>query len=115
MDASTLSTDAGSIAAVVDSLLCGLVGKRAHPRIVQSIELVGRARCARRNWVAVDMRLAWLFGARGARTLPFCVTSRGCCTIRGCVLGKIVARMEENSKRLVGDEFDRAGVGCGLV
>ena len=49
MDASTLSTDAGSIAAVVDSLLCGLVGK-------------------------------------------------------------IVARMEENSKRLVGDELDRTGV-----
>ncbi len=54
MDASTLSTDAGSIAAVVDSLLCGLVGK-------------------------------------------------------------IVAQLEEGSKRLVGDEFDRAGAGCGLV
>ena len=34
--------------------------------------------------LAVDMRLAWLFGARGARVLPFCVTFRGCCTIRGC-------------------------------
>ena len=34
--------------------------------------------------LAVDMRLAWLFGARGARALPFCVTFRGCCTIRGC-------------------------------
>ena len=31
--------------------------------------------------LAVDMRLAWLFGARA---LPFCVTFRGCCTIRGC-------------------------------
>ena len=29
----------------------------------------------------VDMRLTWLFGARA---LPFCVTFRGCCTIRGC-------------------------------
>ena len=53
MDASILSTDAGPIAAVVDSLLCGLVGK-------------------------------------------------------------IVARMKENSKRLLDGEFDRAGVGCGL-
>ena len=53
MDASTLSTDAGPIAAVVDSLLGGLVGK-------------------------------------------------------------IVAQLEENSNRLLGDEFDRAGVGCGL-
>ena len=30
------------------------------------------------------------------------------------LVGKIVARMEENSKRLLGDEFDRAGAGCGL-
>ena len=30
-------------------------------------------------------------------------------------VGKIVARLEENCKRLLGDEFDRAGVGCGLV
>ena len=54
MDASTLSTDAGPIAAVVDSLLCGLVGKT-------------------------------------------------------------VARQEENCKRLLSDGGDRAGVGCGLV
>ena len=53
MDASTLSTDAGPIAAVAGNFLCGLVGK-------------------------------------------------------------IVAQLEENSKRLLGDEFDRAGVGCGL-
>ena len=53
MDALTSSTDAGPIAAVVDSLLCGLVGKT-------------------------------------------------------------VARQEENCKRLVGAEFDRAGAGCGL-
>ena len=31
------------------------------------------------------------------------------------LVGKIVARLEENCKRLWGDEFDRAGVGCGLV
>ena len=31
------------------------------------------------------------------------------------LVGKIVARLEENCKRLLGDEFDRAGVGCGLV
>ena len=53
MDALTSSTDAEPIAAVVDSLLCGLVGKT-------------------------------------------------------------VARQEENCKRLVGAEFDRAGAGCGL-
>ena len=29
------------------------------------------------------------------------------------LVGKIVARLEENCKRLWGDEFDRAGVGCG--
>ena len=31
------------------------------------------------------------------------------------LVGKIVARLEENCKRLLGDEFDRADVGCGLV
>ena len=31
------------------------------------------------------------------------------------LVGKIVARLEENCKRLLGDEFDRAGVGCGLA
>ena len=31
------------------------------------------------------------------------------------LVGKIVARQEEKSKRLWGDGFDRAGVGCGLV
>ena len=31
------------------------------------------------------------------------------------LVGKIVARQEENCKRLWGDEFDRAGVGCGLA
>ena len=31
------------------------------------------------------------------------------------LVGKIVARLEENCKRLWGDEFDRAGVGCGLA
>ena len=31
------------------------------------------------------------------------------------LVGKIVARLEENCKRLVGYEFDRAGVGCGLA
>ncbi len=31
------------------------------------------------------------------------------------LVGKIVARLEENCKRLLGDEFDRAGVRCGLA
>lgn len=31
------------------------------------------------------------------------------------LVGKIVARLEENCKRLLGDESDRADVGCGLV
>ena len=31
------------------------------------------------------------------------------------LVGKIVARLGENCKRLLGDEFDRAGVGCGLA
>ena len=31
------------------------------------------------------------------------------------LVGQIVARLEENSKWLWGDEFDRAGVGCGLA
>lgn len=31
------------------------------------------------------------------------------------LVGKIVARLEENCKRLLGDDFDRAGVGCGLA
>ena len=73
----------------------------AHPRIVQTIESVGRERtplvtllrnarcarriCARRNWVmSLDTRLAYPFGALGERALPFCATFRGCCTIRGC-------------------------------
>ena len=30
------------------------------------------------------------------------------------LVGKIVARQEESCKRLLGDEFDRVGVGCGL-
>ena len=30
------------------------------------------------------------------------------------LVGKIVARLEENCKRLLGDGFDRAGVGRGL-
>ena len=30
------------------------------------------------------------------------------------LVGKIVVRREENCKRLLGDEFDRAGAGCGL-
>ena len=30
------------------------------------------------------------------------------------LVGKIVAQMENNCKRLLGGEFDRAGVGCGL-
>ena len=29
--------------------------------------------------------------------------------------GKVVARLEVNCKRLLGDECDQAGVGCGLV
>ena len=31
------------------------------------------------------------------------------------LVGKTVARLEENCKRLWGDGFDRAGVGCGLA
>ena len=31
------------------------------------------------------------------------------------LIGKIVARLEEYCKRLLGDESDRADVGCGLV
>ena len=31
------------------------------------------------------------------------------------LVGKVVARLEENCKRLLGDEVDRAGVGCGLA
>ena len=31
------------------------------------------------------------------------------------LVGKIVVRREENCKRLLGDESDRADVGCGLV
>ena len=31
------------------------------------------------------------------------------------LVGKTVTRLEENCKRLLGDEFDRAGVGCGLA
>ena len=31
------------------------------------------------------------------------------------LVGKIVVRPEENCKRLVGDEFDRTGGGCGLA
>ena len=31
------------------------------------------------------------------------------------LVGKTVARLETNCKRLWGDEFDRAGVGCGLA
>jgi hypothetical protein len=31
------------------------------------------------------------------------------------LVGKIVAQMENNCKRLLDDEFNRAGVGCGLV
>ena len=30
------------------------------------------------------------------------------------LVGKIVARLEENCTWLLGDEFDRAGAGCGL-
>ena len=45
-----------------------------------------------------------------------------CCQIAAVVdglsrwlVGKIVARLEENCKRLLGDECDHAGVGCGLA
>ena len=31
------------------------------------------------------------------------------------LVGKTVARLEENCKRLLGDVFDRAGVRCGLA
>ena len=31
------------------------------------------------------------------------------------MVGQIVVRLKENCKRLVGYEFDRAGVGCGLA
>ena len=31
------------------------------------------------------------------------------------LVGKTVARLEENCKQLLGDEFDRAGVGRGLA
>lgn len=31
------------------------------------------------------------------------------------LVGKIVARQEESCKRLLGDEFGRVDVGCGLV
>ena len=31
------------------------------------------------------------------------------------LVGKTVALLEENCKRLLGDEFDRAGVRCGLA
>ena len=31
------------------------------------------------------------------------------------LVGKIVARLEENCKWVCGDDFDRAGVGCGLA
>ena len=31
------------------------------------------------------------------------------------LVGKLVARLEENCRRRLGDEFDRAGVGCGLA
>lgn len=31
------------------------------------------------------------------------------------LVGKVVARLEANRKRLWGDEFDRAGVGRGLA
>ena len=30
------------------------------------------------------------------------------------LIGKIVARLEENCTWLLGDKFDRAGAGCGL-
>ena len=30
------------------------------------------------------------------------------------LVGKIVAQLEENSKRPLGDAFDRTGAGCGL-
>lgn len=31
------------------------------------------------------------------------------------LIGKIVGRLEENCTWLLGDKFDRADVGCGLV
>ena len=31
------------------------------------------------------------------------------------LIGKIVARLEENCTWLLGDKFDRSGAGCGLV
>ena len=31
------------------------------------------------------------------------------------LVGMVVARLGENCKRLLGDEFDRAGVGCGVA
>ena len=31
------------------------------------------------------------------------------------LVGMVVARLEENCKRLFGDGLDRAGVGCGLA
>lgn len=31
------------------------------------------------------------------------------------LVGKIVARLKENCKRLLDGEFDRSGAGCGLV
>ena len=31
------------------------------------------------------------------------------------LVGTIVARLEENCRRLLGEGFDRAGVGCGLA
>ena len=31
------------------------------------------------------------------------------------MVGQIVVRLKENCKWLWGDEFDRTGVGCGLV
>ena len=34
--------------------------------------------------------------------------------LRGLV-GKAIARLEVNCMRLLDDEFDRAGVGCGLA
>ena len=31
------------------------------------------------------------------------------------LVGKTIARLAENRKRLLDDEFDRTGVGCGLA
>ena len=31
------------------------------------------------------------------------------------LVGKVVVRLEENCKWLLGDGFDRAGVGCGFA